>query len=136
VLPARDDDDDADGGGSGDGDCRWVLPDDFQVGKAFSMRLTLGEKTALLVHSFALKRSFYQDRLGTNIGKTQKKRVPFSCRSDSLRAARRLLSAVCRGRARLRLWAALVRCDGEKNVLFAPFIYKNDHFTKTGSGQT
>ena len=25
---------------------------------------------------------------------------------------------------------------GEKNVLFAPFIYKNDHFTKTGSGQT
>jgi hypothetical protein len=55
VLPARDDDDDADGGGSGDGDCRWVLPDDFQVGKAFSMRLTLGEKTALLAHSFALK---------------------------------------------------------------------------------
>jgi hypothetical protein len=26
--------------------------------------------------------------------------------------------------------------SGEKNVLFAPFIYKNDHFTKTGSGQT
>jgi hypothetical protein len=25
---------------------------------------------------------------------------------------------------------------GEKNVLFEPFIYKNDHFTKTGSGQT
>jgi hypothetical protein len=25
---------------------------------------------------------------------------------------------------------------GEKNVLFAPFIYKNEHFTKTGSGQT
>jgi hypothetical protein len=25
---------------------------------------------------------------------------------------------------------------GKKNVLFAPFIYKNDHFTKTGSGQT
>jgi hypothetical protein len=23
-----------------------------------------------------------------------------------------------------------------KTSLFAPFIYKNDHFTKTGSGQT
>ena len=26
--------------------------------------------------------------------------------------------------------------EGEKNVLFEPFIYKTDHFTKTGSGQT
>ena len=26
--------------------------------------------------------------------------------------------------------------DGERNVLFEPFIYKNDLFTKTGSGQT
>ena len=25
---------------------------------------------------------------------------------------------------------------GEENLLFAPFIYKNDRFTKTGSGQT
>jgi hypothetical protein len=25
---------------------------------------------------------------------------------------------------------------GEKTALFAPFIYKNQHFTKTGSGQT
>jgi hypothetical protein len=25
---------------------------------------------------------------------------------------------------------------GEKTALFAPFIYKKDHFTKTGSGQT
>jgi hypothetical protein len=31
---------------------------------------------------------------------------------------------------------AKVQFGGEKNVLFAPFIYKNDHFTKTGSGQT
>jgi hypothetical protein len=23
-----------------------------------------------------------------------------------------------------------------KTPLFAPFVYKNDHFTKTGSGQT
>jgi hypothetical protein len=30
----------------------------------------------------------------------------------------------------------VIRSAGEKNVLFAPFIYKNDHFTKTGSGQT
>jgi N-acetylglucosamine-6-sulfatase len=25
---------------------------------------------------------------------------------------------------------------GKKTALFAPFIYKNHHFTKTGSGQT
>jgi hypothetical protein len=29
-----------------------------------------------------------------------------------------------------------VRFDVRKTPLFAPFIYKNDHFTKTGSGQT
>jgi len=28
------------------------------------------------------------------------------------------------------------RCLGEKTALFAPFIYKMHHFTKTGSGQT
>jgi hypothetical protein len=27
-------------------------------------------------------------------------------------------------------------CIGAKTPLFAPFIYKNDHFAKTGSGQT
>ena len=51
-------------------------------------------------------RSFYPDRLGTNIGKALKMR-PVSAGGV-----------------------------GEKNVLFEPFIYKNDHFTKTGSGQT
>ena len=25
---------------------------------------------------------------------------------------------------------------GEKTALFVHFLYKNDHFTKTGSGQT
>jgi hypothetical protein len=25
---------------------------------------------------------------------------------------------------------------GKKTALFAPFIYKNQHFTKTGSGRT
>jgi hypothetical protein len=28
------------------------------------------------------------------------------------------------------------RGTGKKTALFAPFIYKNQHFTKTGSGQT
>ena len=30
----------------------------------------------------------------------------------------------------------LAATTGEKNVLFEPFLYKNDLFTKTGSGQT
>ena len=27
-------------------------------------------------------------------------------------------------------------CTGAQNVLFERFFYENDHFTKTGSGQT
>jgi hypothetical protein len=30
------------------------------------------------------------------------------------------------------LWSVV----GEENGIFEPFIYKNEHFTKTGSGQT
>jgi hypothetical protein len=30
----------------------------------------------------------------------------------------------------------VIRCSGKKTALFEPFIYKNQHFTKTGSGQT
>ena len=39
-----------------------------------------GEKTAFppTFNAVHLKRSFYQDRLGTNIGKTHKKEAPFS----------------------------------------------------------
>ena len=41
-------------------------------------------------------------------------------------------------RHEVRLAAAAMSDDltGEKTALFAPFIYKNDHFSKTGSGQT
>jgi hypothetical protein len=28
------------------------------------------------------------------------------------------------------------RCKVRENGIFAPFIYKNEHFAKTGSGQT
>jgi hypothetical protein len=60
-------------------------------------------------------RSFYQDRLGTNmaLGKTRKKRWGF------------------RGRR------VLERCElpsGAKKRLLERFLYQKDHFTKTGSG--
>jgi hypothetical protein len=32
--------------------------------------------------------------------------------------------------------AQIFRVLVRKTPLFAPFVYKNDHFTKTGSGQT
>ena len=51
-------------------------------------------KTVFLEPFYVYKRSFYQDRLGTNIGKPQKQTV-FSCRAV-LRQCRRL-------RVRLRL---------------------------------
>jgi hypothetical protein len=37
---------------------------------------------------------------------------------------------------RVSFFETTIRDLGAKNVLFAPFIYKNDPFTKTGSGQT
>jgi hypothetical protein len=52
-----------------------------------------GQKTVFLSHLYIEKRSFYQDRLGTNIGKAQK--GPSFCRAmvdafaDSVRAAQR-----------------------------------------------
>jgi hypothetical protein len=62
--------------------------------------------------------SLYQDRLGTNTEKALKKRDAF-CYSA--------LGQFC-----TRLEELSVR----ENSLLKPFIYKNDHFTKTGSGQT
>jgi hypothetical protein len=62
--------------------------------------------------------SLYQDRLGTNTEKALKKRDAF-CNSA--------LGQFC-----TRLEELSVR----ENSLLKPFIYKNDHFAKTGSGQT
>jgi hypothetical protein len=57
-----------------------------------------------------LKRTFYQDRLGTNIGKTLQKRTVLLQRGST---------------------------QGKKTRLCAmPFDTQNDHFTKTGSEQT
>ena len=61
------------------------------------------------------KRCFYQDRLGINIarGNTRRKEGGFCCR---------------RG-------ADIAILEVRKRISFAPFYTKNDHFTKTGSGQ-
>eukprot|EP01046_Picozoa_sp_COSAG06_P015870 COSAG06_NODE_1032_length_11010_cov_13.156448_3_plen_99_part_00 len=75
---------------------------------------------------------------------------PFICKNDDLpRQARdKHREENSKNRlAQLNELAALVDADGDgtitiwefcgaKTPLFAPFIYKNDHFTKTGSGQT
>ena len=104
-----------------------------------------------------MKRTFYQDRLGTNIGKALKKEWRFvqgvdpagpdaqtgkhypcldpkifnptdlNC-DDWMRAAKAL------GTKEICLTAQHeVR---RKTPPFAPFKCKNEHFTKTGSGQT
>ena len=64
-----------------------------------------------------------QDRLRTNIGKALQKKASLF-HNFKLNAADPA--------PRLDIQAK----PGEKNVLFEPFIYKNDLFTKTGSGQT
>jgi hypothetical protein len=66
-----------------------------------------------------VKRSFYQDRLGTNI------------QGNPLKTEWRFL--------RYGQWNEqqhLVTYLGKKTALFEPFIYKMHYITKTGSGQT
>jgi hypothetical protein len=46
-----------------------------------------GEKTHLLRHFYTKKRSIHQDRLGTNIGKVEKKRAALSYRARSQRTS-------------------------------------------------
>ena len=71
------------------------------------------------------KSSFYQDRLGTNTGETQQEHTV----------------------EQAKVWQSGCNDDGPavgtagagkqvRNAIFVPFIYKNDHFAKTGSGQT
>jgi hypothetical protein len=42
-----------------------------------------GAKNVTFCAIYTQKRSFYRDRLGTNIGKALQKRVAFSCRDQS-----------------------------------------------------
>ena len=104
------------------------------------------------------KRSFYQGRLGTNIGKVEKKRVAFS---------REPLREVLRNVGPVPVYGPFLEWLGKEtrpfalpftanctiidhfsafeSGLVAPFLYdycairstyKMHHFTKTGSGQT
>ena len=57
------------------------------------------------------KRSFYQDRLGTNIGETQK-RVPFSETSDPPRSS---------GDTN---FAGIINEDGMRNGVFVPTFFR------------
>jgi hypothetical protein len=68
---------------------------------------------------YVSKCSFYQDRLGTNIGKALQKtgwRFLAGLRSEGEMAER--------------------IGEGAENAIFEQFLYKNDHFAKTGLGQT
>jgi hypothetical protein len=60
---------------------------------------------------------YYQARLGTNIGEVEKK-------------------GACCFTGSVPEYNEVFIDEGAKNAFFAPFIYINDHFTKTGSGQT
>jgi hypothetical protein len=86
-----------------------------------------GAKNTFFLHLFGailqfctLKRSIYQDRLGTNIGKVEGKELFWQVRGSPHRMQRPH------------------NCGAEtvKKRLLAPFIYKMHHSTKTGSGQT
>jgi hypothetical protein len=90
----------------------------------------LGADNASLVCAILYQkaRSISQDRLGTNIEKTPKKRC--MCFAQAARL----------GRREDALHFAMLDSDENRfrsdTPLFAPFTYKNDYFTQTGSGQT
>jgi hypothetical protein len=82
-------------------------------------------------------RSSYQDRLGTNIGKVEKREGCgfFSQGFGSSVTIKEELEYTYKNVAAFN--AALEALDQvRKTPLFAPFIYKSGDFTKTGSGQT
>jgi hypothetical protein len=73
--------------------------------------------------------SFYQDRLGTNIGKTQKK-------SGVLRRNVPHCTLPYAGSRYTLIYFSDTQYEVHLGAFVAPFYTKNDHFTKTGSGQT
>ena len=85
------------------------------------------QKTVLLSHRFLPKKRndhFYQDRLGTDVGKAlEEERDAFSRRT-------------CDGQNDPKSVTYLADRKVRKTPLFEPFIYKMHLFTKTGSGQT
>jgi hypothetical protein len=109
-----------------------------------------GAKNATFCAIYIYERSFCQDRLGTNMGKTQKRVAFFAGGAiDALPrgGARERRRSDCR--AHLAHAAAATRTFRErlegrgadhykviKRSFLALYIYRNDHFTKTGSGQT
>ena len=76
---------------------------------------------------FSTKRSSFdcQDRLGTSISKSRNKR--FKLGSLFFAGADCSLAEFC---------DVLAEAGELKTVVFEPFIYKTDHFTKIGWGQT
>eukprot|EP01046_Picozoa_sp_COSAG06_P002103 COSAG06_NODE_71_length_25945_cov_9.124468_34_plen_155_part_00 len=113
------------------------------------------KRVFLRCHLYVKMHHFYQDRLGTNIaGKTQK-RTTRSCRFGvhlwdwAERKEKKTHDTntsnddvdnnderVEGGGGNMTGKAFLGAFTGKKTALFEPFIYKNQHFAKTGSGQT
>jgi len=74
---------------------------------------------------YTFKRSFYQDRLGTNIGKAHEKLAfPQGFMNYDSVGYEGVLAVMVAGR------------EVRKRLIFAPFNTSNRHSTKTGSGQT
>ena len=96
--------------------------------------LLSGAKNATFCAIYTLKRSFYHDRLGTNIGKVETRVAFFLGRRSDKEAQsfvrQELDQEIFRENESLR------SRHGAKNApLFEPFLSQNDLFTKTGSGR-
>ena len=94
---------------------------------AFAKREMVGHtdrrcaKTPFWSHLWIKTRSFYQDRLGTNIGKVEKKTATTLMVGHTDRRTD-LVSQMLKGAIKPPFWSR--------------FYAQNDHFTQTGSGQT
>eukprot|EP01046_Picozoa_sp_COSAG06_P020848 COSAG06_NODE_1543_length_9141_cov_4.266202_12_plen_151_part_00 len=83
------------------------------IARLFAGPLLSVRKTPFVQPALYTKRSVYQDTLETNIGKFEKKEAFFSLQ-----------------------WTTVCPWSGRKVRKSPLFCTKNDHFAKTGSGQT
>jgi hypothetical protein len=89
----------------------------------------------VLSHLYNINAIFLPRQVGTNIGKSQKRR-PFSLGGEGTKGGE-TTNGEGTDRHKITLpGKQQALCEVRENGIFAPFIYKNEHFAKTGSGQT
>jgi hypothetical protein len=94
-------------------------------------------ETAVLAPFYTANDRFCQDRLGTNIRNVEKKRMMrFFCRTRAAAATVSAIRSSAPASATRTFSARTARCAKRLFGAISMYSNRNDHFAKTGSGQT